>query len=81
MFQYSQFDRAEAVVISSTDHTLARPSCIWVGTGGASNTLKVLTKGGDTVTFTSLLSGTLVPVYVTKVFKTGTDVSNMMALS
>jgi len=81
MFQYELFQRAEAVVISSTDHTLARPSYIWVGTGGASSVLKVTTLGGDSATFTGCLSGTIIPVLCTKVIKTGTDTSNMVALS
>lgn len=81
MFQSDLFQNAETVDISSADHTLKEISYIWVGGGGASSTLKVTTKSGVDVTFTGVLGGYLVPVAVSKVFKTGTNATNMVALS
>ena len=47
--------------------------------GGAGN-LKVLTVGGDEVTFTAVPVGTFVPVQVLRVFATGTTATNIVAL-
>jgi len=75
------FRFAEAVVLTSVDHVCKYNSCIYVGTGGGSTTLKVATLGGQDITFTSVPSGTLLPLLVTKVYKTGTDATNLVALS
>lgn len=50
---------------------------LYVGTGGA---LRVLTAGGQVVTFASVLGGTFFPVQVLKVFSTGTSAANIVAL-
>ena len=42
--------------------------------------LKVLTVGGDEVTFTAVPVGTFVPVQVLRVFATGTTATNIVAL-
>lgn len=47
--------------------------------GGAGN-LRVLTAGGDDVTFTGVLAGSFLPVQVTRVFSTGTTATNIIAL-
>ncbi|MDD5006661.1 MAG: hypothetical protein PHS33_09210 [Candidatus Omnitrophica bacterium] len=75
------FRFAEAVVLSSTDHTCKYNSVIYVGTGGGISTVKVATVGGQDVTFTSVPSGTIIPLMVTKVYKTGTDATNLVALA
>ncbi len=50
---------------------------LFVGTGG---TLRVLTAGGQDITFNAILGGTFLPVQVNKVFKTGTTATNLIAL-
>lgn len=75
------FRFAEAVVLSSADHVCKYNSCIYVGTGGAGSVIKVTTVGGQDVVFTSVPSGTLLPILCTKVWKIGTDTSNMVALA
>jgi hypothetical protein len=53
-------------------------SCVlYVGTGG---TLRVITAGGQDVTFNGILGGTFLPVQIDKVFKTGTTATNLIAL-
>lgn len=50
---------------------------LFVGVGG---TLRVLTAGGQDITFNAILGGTFLPVQVNKVFKTGTTATNLIAL-
>lgn len=50
---------------------------LYIGTGG---NLRVLTAGGQDVTFSSVLGGTFFPVQVLKVFSTGTSAANIVAL-
>lgn len=50
---------------------------LYVGTGG---NLRVLTAGGQDVTFANIIGGTFLPVQVLKVFATGTAASNIVAL-
>jgi len=47
--------------------------------GGVGN-LKVLTVGGNEVTFTNVPTGTFVPVQVLRVFATGTTATNIVAI-
>ena len=47
---------------------------------GASGDLKVTTSLGDTVTFKSIPTGTLLPIRVLKVFSSGTDASEIIGL-
>jgi fucose permease len=75
------FNFAEAVSIASTDHTCKYNSVIYVGTSTATSVLKVTTEGGQDVVFTGIVSGSILPVMVTKVWKIGSDVSNMVALA
>jgi len=63
------------VVVPSDTATLDQPGEIYVG--GAGN-LKVITDGGDTVTFVGVLKGTILPVLVAKVFSTGTTATNLV---
>lgn len=68
------------VNISSTDHvfTAAQPvRAIWVGGAGD---LKVITIGGSTITFVGVPTGTLLPVHVGTVVRTGTTSTNMLGL-
>lgn len=50
---------------------------LYIGTGG---NLRVLTAGGQDVTFSNVLGGTFFPVQVLKVFLTGTSAANIVAL-
>jgi len=75
----------EAIDISGTDHTTTSTTrALWVGTAG---NVKVDMVGGegpgetvDTITFTNVQNGTLLPIAVTKVYKTGTTASDMNAV-
>jgi hypothetical protein len=74
------FSSATAVDTSSADVTLSIPSQLYLGTVVATTgTLKVDTIESTAVTFTGLPVG-LFPVLVTKVYKTGTDATNIVAL-
>ena len=73
----SPAERAFAITGNdSTDLTIF-PRAIYVG--GAGN-VKVITLGGDTVTFSGALAGTIIPVRVTRVFSTGTTATNLLGL-
>ena len=50
---------------------------LYVGTGGD---LKVLTAGGDEVTFVGVNGGTFIPVNCIQVFNTGTTAADIVAL-
>lgn len=68
----------EAVVLSSTDHTPTKQTrAVFVGGAGA---LKVRMSSGKTVTLTGVLAGAWLPLSVTKVFRTGTTATNIVAL-
>lgn len=47
--------------------------------GGAGN-IAVDTTGGDTVTFTGVVAGTILPVSVARVYATGTTATNIVGL-
>lgn len=81
MFQDRNWEHAETVDISSTDHSLKYTSVIYVGGGGDAKTLKVLTEGGEDMTFTGVQTGSILPILCTKVYKTGTDATLLIALS
>ena len=84
MYQKLQAGRAAAVTPSNT---VDIPSI----TGGTSNNgcvlyvggdgdIKVTTAGGDEVTFVGLSAGTFIPVQVLKVWATGTNATDIVAL-
>jgi hypothetical protein len=50
---------------------------IWVG--GAGN-LSVVTRGGDTITFVGVPSGTLIPIRAKRIRSTGTTATSIVAL-
>ena len=50
---------------------------LYIGAGG---TLRVITAGGQDVTFYGILGGSFLPVNVLKVFQTGTSASEIVAL-
>lgn len=65
---------ATAVTRSDTVN-LATPSVIYVGSGG---NVKVTTAQGDDVTFTGMLSGSIIPVQVIRVWATGTSATSLV---
>lgn len=67
---------AEAITTSDTVN-LETPSVVYVGTTG---NVKVNTAQGDTVTFTGVPAGAVIPVQVTRVWATGTTASNMVRI-
>lgn len=57
------------------------PAVLFVGTVGASPTLKVRTMGGDDITLNNVVQGTFLPIQVKRVYNTGTsNVSDIIAL-
>ena len=70
--------KAVEVDVDSSDVTLAIPgSVLYIGTGGD---VKVTTISGDDVTFKNLANGSVLAVQVKKVFSTGTDADDIVAL-
>ena len=67
---------AVAVTPSNTVN-LETPSIVYVGVGGS---VKVTTAQGDEVTFAGLLSGTVIPVQVIRVWSTGTTASSLVRI-
>ena len=47
---------------------------------GGTGSVKVLTIGGDEVTFTGIQAGTFMPIQVLRVFATGTSATSIVAL-
>ena len=60
-----------------TGSPTTQPCVLYIGTGGS---LKVLTEGGDEVTFVNIADGTFLPVNVLRVFLTGTDADDILAI-
>ncbi len=70
--------KAVEVDVDSSDVTLAIPGAVlFIGTGGD---VKVTTISGDDVTFKNLANGSVLAVQVKKVFSTGTDADDIVAL-
>ena len=70
--------KAVEVDVDSSDVTLAIPGAVlYIGTGGD---VKVTTISGDDVTFKNLANGSVLAVQVKKVFSTGTDADDIVAL-
>jgi hypothetical protein len=57
--------------------SLVTGGVLYIGTGGD---LKVTMLGGQTVTFFNIANGAFLPIQVTKVWATGTNASNIIAL-
>lgn len=83
-YQKLQASSASAVVKSDTVNIPAVsgsptsiPSVLYVGTGGS---LRVLTAGGNDVTFVNVLSGSFIPVNVVRVYVTGSTATDILAL-
>ena len=68
-----------AVVIAPNDAVdlTVSGAVVFVGVGGD---VKVTTVSGDTVVFKNLADGSILPVQVRRVWATGTDATDMIAL-
>ena len=82
---YQKLQQSRAAVVTKSD-TVDIPNpgngavegCIlYVGTGGI---LRVLTAGGDDITFQNVPNGTFIPVQVVRVFASTTTANNIVAL-
>ena len=82
-YQKLQVGRAAAVTPSDTENIpsinggINNGSILYVGEAGD---IKVLTTGGDEVTFVGVNPGTFMPVQVLRVFSTGTTADSIVAL-
>jgi hypothetical protein len=82
-YQKLQVSRVSAVLNSDTvdipyvgDPTSVWPCILYSGNGG---NIRVMTAGGDDVTFEGVPPGSFIPVQVIRVFETHTDPTNIMA--
>jgi hypothetical protein len=66
-----------AAVVTSDTVPFTTPSIVFVGGGG---TVRVLTAQGSDVTFTGVLSGSILPVQVSRVYATTTTATNMVRI-
>ena len=63
------------------DLTRGPAACtLFIGNTGGGSTIRVLTQDGDDVTFTCSAGNVIFPVQVTRVFATGTDMTDIVAL-
>ena len=84
-YQKLQVSRAAAVTPSDTVNIPSLASATTINNGcvlyiGGAGDLRVLTAGGDDVTFTGVLAGTFLPVQVVRVFNSTTTATNLLAL-
>ena len=68
---------AVAVVPSDSVPLSTDARSLFVGTGG---TITLITSGGETVLFTGVLSGSILPVRANQVKATGTTAANIVAM-
>ena len=73
----SPAERAFAITGNDSTDLTVFPRAIYVG--GAGN-VKVTTIGGDTVTFSGVLAGSVLPVRVKRVFSTDTTATNLIGI-
>jgi hypothetical protein len=71
-------EHAEAVTPSDSNDLLVMSRALYVGSGG---NIAVITASGATVTFTGVLSGSILPIRVSRVKSTGTTASALVAIS
>lgn len=68
---------SDVYTLSYQFNSTTQSSNLYVGTGG---NIRVLTAGGDDITFYNVQSGSFLPVHASKVFLTGTTASNILAM-
>lgn len=62
---------------TASPNTAQWPCVLYIGVGG---NIRVLTEAGDDVTFVNVQDGTWFPVQVVRVFSTGTDATDIVAI-
>lgn len=70
-------DSVDVPSVSTQDGSGNNGCVLYIGGDGD---LKVTTSGGDTVTFVGLTAGSFVPVQVVRVWATGTNATDIVAL-
>lgn len=70
-----------AVTASDTVDLPRLADAIFMGTAGATGTIRLITEGGHDVTFVGVPVGTVLPVRTRRVYSTTTTASNMVALN
>lgn len=86
MYQQLARTKAKAIVTNNTDNQIYSGTSgkdgflVYVGTVTAGQTVKVLTISDDEITFTNPIQGSVLPVFVKRVFQTGTTATNLIAL-
>lgn len=68
-----------AALVTPSDTVANVFSALYIG--GTAGAVKVTTKGGDTVTFSIIATGTFLPVATSLVFSTGTSATPIIGLS
>ena len=74
----SPCDSATEITPSDSVDLTSASRAVYIGGVGD---LKVTTVQGDTVTFKSLIPGSVLPVRVVRIFATGTTATNIVAIS
>lgn len=74
---YAPCRRMAAVTPHDTNELTNVTRFVFVGGAGA---LKVTTVGGDTVTLTGVIAGSVLPIAVKLIFSSGTTATNIAAL-
>ena len=69
---------AEEIDVSSADYSSTDPFGLYVGTGG--DVAVDMYQTGTNITFAAVPAGTILPILAVKVYNTGTDASNIVAL-
>lgn len=75
----AQYPHAKPVTPSDTVDLPTMARALWIGGAGSGN-LKVDTAGGETAVSLSSVGTGLLPISVTRVYSTGTDVTNIVAI-
>jgi hypothetical protein len=74
---FPMYPGGATTVAQSDTVNLPTPSVIYVGGSG---NVKVTTAQGDDVTFNGLLTGSIIPVQVIRVWSTGTSATNLIRI-
>jgi hypothetical protein len=86
MYQQLQRTKAKAITPSDTadifySNAGDNSGClVYVGTKTPGQSVRVKTVSGDDVTFVNIPQGTILPVFVVRVFATGTTATNLVAV-
>jgi len=72
-------DRASSV--TPDDNAVFNPSTIYVGGAGDVAVVPVANNDGDSVVFSGLIAGSVVPIRVKQVLATGTTATNLVRVS